>query len=131
MAKKLAVLFGVVLVLVGILGFIPNPIVGPTGFFMTNGLLQLAYFVIGVVLLVVAVAAPASSRLWLKIAGALYLLAAVLGFVMAPHGGMFLGLMANVAAHWLHVVLGVVLLLAGWMAKGRPMAAPMPSGMGM
>lgn len=131
MAKKLAVLFGVVLVIVGVLGFIPNPIVGPTGFFMTNGLLQLAYFVIGVVLLIVAVTAPAKSGGWMKIFGVLYLLAAVLGFVMAPHGGAFIGLMANMATHWLHVVIGVVLLLAGFSAKRAAAPMAMPSGMGM
>jgi hypothetical protein len=37
-ARNAAILFGVVFILVGILGYIPNPIVGPTGLFATNSL---------------------------------------------------------------------------------------------
>ncbi len=131
MAKKLAVLFGIVFVLVGILGFIPNPIVGPMGFFMTDGLHNIVHFVIGVVLLIVAVAAPAKSSTWLTIFGVVYLLLAVLGFITIPGGGALLGMVQmNMADHWLHVVLGVVLIVCGLATKrSAPMA--MSSGMAM
>ena len=122
MAKKLAVLFGVVFVLVGVLGFIPNPLVGPAGLFETDGLHNIVHFIIGVVLLIVAVSAPMKSGLWLKIFGVIYLLLAILGFIMVPAGGALLGLVhANMADHWLHVILGVVLLLAGF-AGGKSSA---------
>jgi len=133
MAKKLAVLFGVIFVLVGVLGFIPNPIAGPTGIFQTDGIHNLVHFIIGVVLLIVAFAAPAKSSAWLTIVGVIYLLLAVLGFLMISHGGMLLGMVTmNMADHWLHVVLGVVLVVAGMATKGssRP-AMPMGMGMGM
>jgi hypothetical protein len=118
MAKKLAVVFGVIFVLVGVLGFIPNPIVGATGLFMTNTLHDLVHLLIGVILLVVAMTAPAKSALWLKIFGVVYLLLVVLGFLLIPSGGMLLGLVTmNMADHFLHLVLGVVLLAAGMMAN--------------
>lgn len=124
MAKKLAVLFGIVFVIVGLLGFIPNPIVGAAGLFQTDHLHDLVHLLIGVILLIVAFAAPAASSLWLKIFGVVYLLLAVLGFLMVPHGGMLLGLVTmNAADHWLHVVLGIVLIIAGMM---RGSSAPMP-----
>ncbi len=126
MAKKIAVVFGVVFVLVGILGFIPNPLVGAAGLFETNMLHDLVHLLFGIILLVVAFKAPGKSGLWLKILGAVYLLLAILGFVMVPEGGELLGIVhTNDADHWLHIVLGIVLLAAGFMGKGKMMDKPM------
>ncbi len=120
MAKKLAVVFGVVFVLVGALGFIPNPIVGAGGIFVTDTLHNLVHLLIGVVLLIVAVNAPSKSSLWMNIFGVVYLLLAVLGFLTIPAGGALLGLVTmNTADHFLHVFLGVVLLIAGIATSNR------------
>jgi hypothetical protein len=129
-AKMLATVFGVVFVLVGLLGFVGNPIVGSMGIFMTNHAHDVVHLLIGIVLLVVAYTAPAMSALWLKIVGVVYLLIAILGFVMIPSGGDLLGFISmNMADHWLHVVLGIVIVAAGfWASDSRPMAA-MPSSM--
>ena len=43
MAKRLAMIFGVVFVLVGLLGYVDNPLVGPVGMFATNGTHNLAH----------------------------------------------------------------------------------------
>jgi hypothetical protein len=49
----------------------------------------------------------------LKIIGVVYAIVAVLGLLMG--GDMLLGMIAmNTADHWLHVVLAVVILLAGF-----------------
>jgi hypothetical protein len=127
MAKKLAVVFGIVFVLVGIMGFIPNPIAGAMGFFQTDVLHDLVHLVIGIVLLIVAMSAPEKSALWLKIFGVVYLLLAVLGFLLIPSGGALLGLVTmNSADHFLHVVLGIVLLIAGLVSSDKPaMGMPM------
>ncbi len=117
MAKKLAMIFGVVFVLVGLLGFINNPIVGAEGIFNTNMLHNIAHLLIGIVLILVA-KKESTAVLWMKIFGAVYLLLAVLGFMVVSKGGdMILNLVAvNAADNWLHVVLGVVLLIVGFMA---------------
>jgi hypothetical protein len=126
MAKKLAVVFGVVFVLVGVLGFIPNPIVGAGGIFVTDTLHDLVHLIIGIVLLIVAVNAPSKSSLWLNIFGVVYLLLAVLGFLTIPSGGMLLGLVTmNTADHFLHVVLGIALLIAGIATNNKSMSMPM------
>jgi hypothetical protein len=125
MAKKLALLFGIVLALVGVLGFVSNPLVGANGLFETNTLHNLVNLVIGVVLLLVAFMAPMKSGMWLKVAGVVYLILVVLGFLMAPGGGTVLGLTISAADHWLHLVLGVVLLIAGFSA-GKSSAPAMP-----
>ncbi len=117
MAKKLAMIFGVVFVLVGLLGFINNPIVGAEGIFNTNMLHNIAHLLIGIVLILVA-KKESTAVLWMKIFGAVYLLLAVLGFMVVSKGGdMILNLVStNAADNWLHVVLGVVLLIVGFMA---------------
>lgn len=127
MAKTFALIFGVIFVLVGILGFIPNPLVGMNGIFDTNTAHDVVHLLLGIVLLVVAFWAPTQSALWLKILGVVYLLVALLGFFS---GSPLLGFIeANSADNWLHVVLAVVLFLAGWFAKDDMMmksAAAMP-----
>lgn len=128
MAKKLAILFGVVFVLVGLLGmFVSNPIVGMAGsLFETNQVHDLVHILFGVILLVVAFMAPMKSALWLKILGVVYLLLAIVGFVMVPTGGELLGMVhTNTADHWLHVLLGVVLVVAGFMGHKGKMNMPM------
>ncbi|MDB4992531.1 MAG: hypothetical protein JWL75_776 [Parcubacteria group bacterium] len=126
MAKKLAVVFGVIFVLVGILGFVSNPLVGPTGLFQTDTLHNLVHLLIGVILLVVAMSAPAASALWLKIFGVIYLVLTVLGFLLIPSGGMLLGLVTmNTADHILHLVLGVVLIAASMMSNNSSSSSTM------
>ncbi len=138
MAKKLAIVFGVVFVLVGAMGMVGTGIVGPMGLFETNSLHDIVHLLVGIVLLGVAFMAPASSGTWLKIFGVVYLVIAILGFLLVPGGGELLGLVhTNVADHLLHIVLGIVLYVAGMMgAKGTqsapmmtsaPAPAPMPS----
>lgn len=129
MAKTLAIVFGIVLVVAGVLGFVPNSFVGAGAIFDTNHMHDIVHLVLGLVLLAVAFMAPAKSGLWLKILGIVLLLLAVLGFIMVPNGGDMFGLATNMADHLLHVVLGVVFLVAGFAGKGgaKPAAAPMPS----
>ena len=129
MAKKLALVFGIVFILVGILGIVGSPIVGATGIFETNSLHDIVHLLVGIVLLAVAVMAPASSAMWLKIFGVVYLVIAVLGFLLVPSGGELLGLVhTNMSDHVLHVVLAVVLFLAGHLAGKNSSSAPMPMG---
>ncbi len=131
MSKKLAMIFGVVFVLVGLLGFIGNPIVGESGIFYTNALHNIIHLVIGIVLIAVA-KNEKMAVLWMKIFGIVYLLVALLGFMIVSKGGSaILGLVAvNAADNWLHVALAVILLIAGFMCGGKKMlAAPASSNM--
>lgn len=130
MAKTLALVFGIVFILVGILGFVPNPLVGMGAIFDTNMAHDIVHLLFGIILVGCALRMPSQSALWLKILGVVYLLIAVLGFMMVPNGGSLLGIVeTNMADHLLHVVLGVVLLIAGFVGKGgaKPMATSMPS----
>lgn len=131
MAKKLVLVFGIVFVLVGVLGMVGTGIVGPMGAFETNTLHDLVHLIVGIVLLVVAFMAPSQSAMWLKIFGVVYLLVAVLGYLTVPAGGEILGLVhTNSADHILHIVLGIVLFAAGQFTgkSAAPMATPPMGG---
>ena len=124
MTKKLAVIFGVVFVLVGILGFIPNPIVGNNAgnvIFLTDGIHNLVHIIIGVVLLIAGGKSMAAARKALITFGVVYLILALDGFVEKDS---LLGFVTqNTADTWLHLVLAVVLLAVGLpAAKGMSMS---------
>lgn len=124
MAKKLAMVFGVIFVIVGLLGFVSNPIVGKDALFHTDMVHNIVHLAVGVVMILMA---GKAGRLALNLFGAIYLLLAVLGFVMGE--GKLLGIMEiNQADNWLHLVLGVVLLGAGMSAKNpsSPASPVMP-----
>jgi hypothetical protein len=108
MEKTVAKLFGAVFILVGLLGFVGNPIVGSNGFFMTDAVHNIVHILLGVVLFVGAKNNPVAT---MKIVAVIYLLVAMLGFVMGE--GKLLGLvMVNTADNWLHLILATVLFAA-------------------
>jgi hypothetical protein len=123
MAKKSALVFGIIFIIVGILGFISNPIIGVDGYFHADTVHNIVHLLIGIILALVASKASDKSGATLKIVGVVYLLVAVLGFVS---GTSVLGIFeVNTADNWLHVVLGVVILALGF-AGGRGSVAPAP-----
>ncbi len=112
-AKTAAIVIGVVFLAVGILGFVPNPLVSPTGLFAVNTAHNLVHIVSGIVLLAGAYTALGASN-GLKIVGVVYGAVAILGLYMG--GGMLLGMVAvNHADNWLHVALAIVILAAGFL----------------
>ena len=112
-AKECAIVTGLVFVVFGVLGFIPNPLVGPTGIFVTNTLHDLIHIISGVVLLAGAYSSLGSSMA-LKIVGVVYALVAILGFFAITDGSLFGLIPVNTADQWLHVVLAVAILIAGF-----------------
>jgi len=120
-AKNAAILFGVVFILVGALGYVSNPIVGLTGIFATNSLHNVIHLVSGIALLAGAFTSLGSS-LALKIVGVVYALVAVCGFFMVMDG-MMLGVTINEADKWLHVGLAAAILAAGFLLPADSAAA--------
>jgi uncharacterized protein DUF4383 len=119
-AKTAATILGIVFVAVGILGFIPNPLVSPTGLFAVNTAHNLVHLVSGVALLAGAFTAIGAS-MTLKVFGIIYAVVAVIGLFTG--GNMLLGLiLVNHADHWLHVALAVVILAAGFMLPDDELA---------
>jgi hypothetical protein len=119
MAKKLAMVFGVVFVLIGLLGFFNNPVVG---LFAVNAVHNIVHILLGIILIW---GSKGDAAKVLKIIAIVYFLVAVLGFVLAPADGMLLGLVeVNTADNWLHLVLAIVLFLASMGGKPMMMSKP-------
>jgi len=128
MVKRLAMLFGAVFIVVGVLGFtVPggmqmgDPANAPLllGLFPVNLLHNVVHIAVGVWGLV-AGRAYGSAVAYCKLLGFVYLALAALGFVvpttfgLIPIGGNDI---------WLHCLLGVVLVSIGFMAKEEESAA--------
>ncbi len=110
-ARLAAIVIGVVLILAGLLGFFNNPVLG---YFATNTANNIIHIVAGVVLLAGAFS-TLGAGMALKVIGVIYAIIAILGFFMVSNE-LLLGFIAvNPAGQWLHVVLAVVMLLAGFL----------------
>src|SRR3989344_3995484 len=104
MARTIAYVFGVILAVIGIWGFIQDPVFG---IFAANTLHSLVHLATGIILLGIAAWSPASSTMVLKIFGVVYALIAIAGFVIG--GDTLFGLIDNsVADNTLHTLLALV-----------------------
>ena len=118
MAKTMAILFGVVFLVVGILGFVPAVTKDDMllGIFHVNAAHNCVHLLSGVVALVCGMAGVGASRLYFKIFGLVYGAVAVLGFLNPGEHTMLLGLISNNTADtWLHVAIAAVSLIVGFM----------------
>ena len=110
-ARIAAIVLGIIFVLIGLLGFFNNPVLG---LFEVNTAHNLIHIISGIVLLAGAYSSLGSSMA-LKIIGIVYAIIVILGFFLVTDG-MLLGFIAmNTADQWLHVVLAVVILAAGFL----------------
>ena len=118
---------GIVLMLVGVLGFIPGVttqyselmVLGPASHAMFLGLFQVS-MLLNIVQLAIGATGWAMSRTehgarnFLLGAGALYIVLAIFGLVVGVDSAAnFLAL--NMMDNWAHLVLGVVMIVAGWL----------------
>lgn len=122
-AKNAAIILGVTFIAVGILGYTSNPIIGPDeALFHTDSLHNIVHLVSGALFLLVAVAFPGSVRSFLKIFGVVYLFLGILGLFTIGSDGTthLLGFLhVNGADNYLHIVLGLVIFLAGMLRETK------------
>lgn len=120
--KTIAFVFGIVFLLVGILGFVPalTPNMSLLGLFMVNPLHSIVHLAFGV--LGIAAAMTGTEVLYNRIGGIIYLLLGIIGFFPFVYIGsnMLLGLvMINPADNFLHLVFGIVLAGVGFAVQPR------------
>jgi hypothetical protein len=119
--KKLAVVFGVVFLVVGALGFVPalTPDGHLLGLFHVNPLHNVVHLASGAVALWVGLTSERGAKLYFQIFGLVYAVVAILGFIYDDRP--ILGLVANNAADTrLHVVIAVAALYLGFLMKPAP-----------
>ena len=84
--------------------------------FHTDTLHNLVHLISGALFLFIALAAPASAAILLKVFGIVYFLLGVLGLIFIGSDGMgkLLGFLhVNGADNFLHIGLGIIIFLAG------------------
>ena len=124
LVKPWAVLSGVILVVVGLLGFIDNPIVGKAGgaLVSTNELHNLVHILTGVVALWIGYGLRGAPQATAMVGfGALYTIVLLATLVSPDLFGLFAGYAAGPAEHLIHGGLAVVSIAVGLM--GRPSMA--------
>jgi len=122
MVKGAAILFGIVFLAVGILGFVPavttdvNGMPMLLGIFHVNAAHNFVHIASGVVFLLCGMAGPGPSRTFFKIFGVVYAIVAIWGFAVGNGNTLFV-VSNNPAVTWLHVVLALAMLYLGFVAK--------------
>ena len=117
MLKTAAILFGIVFLLVGVLGFVP----GVTndmllGIFHVNAAHNAVHLLSGAAALIAGMMSASAARVYFRVFGVVYALVAILGLIVG--NGMLLGLISNnMADVALHFVIALAALALGFVVK--------------
>jgi hypothetical protein len=119
-AQSYAAVVGILLVAVGLLGFISNPVVSSASgaLFATNAVHNLVHIATGLIALYIAVALTGAAQANGVIGfGALYAAIFVVVLLSPTLFGLFGDAQANTADHVLHAALAVSALAVGYVAR--------------
>jgi hypothetical protein len=115
MLKTFAIVFGIIMLVIGALGFVPeaNPNGLLLGLFHVNFAHNLIHLATGLISLICGFASEYASRQFFKIFGVIYGLVAILGFYYGDRP--IFGIIANnIPDAFLHVVIAVIALYLGF-----------------
>jgi hypothetical protein len=113
---------GAVLIVVGIVGFASNPLVGPTGLVATDNLHNVVHVLTGLLALGLAYGMRDDIGLAAILFGGLYGAIFVITLISPSLFGLF-SVPVNAIDHVIHVGVAVVTLGLGFMARSRSTAA--------
>ena len=123
----MAIVFGIILLVVGVLGFVPGITTGHMllGIFHVNPAHNVVHLLSGAVALWAGSTGVGAARNYFRVFGLVYGLVAVLGFFVGD--GLILGLISNnMPITWLHVVIAGTCLLLGFAPLGDNDRASVP-----
>ena len=116
MLKTAAIIFEIVFLLVGVLGFVPGITTTSQmllGIFHVNAVHNIVHLLSGAVALITGLTSTAAARMYFRVFGIIYALVAILGFFTGDC--LLLGLISNNTADtWLHVLIAIVALALGF-----------------
>jgi hypothetical protein len=119
MLKTAAIIFGIVFLLVGILGFVPGITTTDQmllGIFHVNAVHNIVHLLSGAIALITGLTSTAAARTYFRLFGIVYALVAILGFFIG--NGLLLGLISNnMADTWLHVLIALISLALGFVVQ--------------
>ncbi|AHE68152.1 DUF4383 domain-containing protein [Legionella oakridgensis] len=116
--RSLAIIFGLVFILVGIAGFVPNLLTDGNllmGLFMVDPIHNSVHLLSGIIALIAA-STTVFSRLYFQIFGTVYGIVALIGFIT---GGNLIVMHMNIADNFLHLIIAVVALFIGFFMRRK------------
>lgn len=116
--KQSANIFGWVVLVIGVLGFVPGITSGGSllGIFAVDGLHNIVHIVTGALAIWMARKGDDSARMYFKVFGVIYAVITILGFFSGS--GYILGLVStNIADNILHLVIAALALYLGFGGK--------------
>ena len=121
-AKSAAILIGLIFIVVGVLGFIDNPIIGDSSdvIFHADSFHNFVHIGSGVLFLLFSMAAASTTRGFMVLFGLIYLTLGIIGYVTfgKEGAGKVLGLLhVNANDNYLHIGLGLVIFLAALVTR--------------
>ncbi len=119
---KLSWAWAVAFFVVGIAGFLPNPLFGADSVVVTDIAHNVVHVVTAVAFAAIALLGNVASTRFMKTFGVLYLLVGTLGFATlggAPTGHLLGVIHINSVANFLHVASGAGILASGLFAASR------------
>jgi hypothetical protein len=126
MLKNMANVFGVVFILIGILGFIPVITTSDgllLGIFHVDTIHNIVHLLSGAVALWAGMTSASASKTYFQVFGVVYALVTILGFIDYSSDKL-IGLMAiNPADTYLHLVIALVALYFGFASKDEAAVA--------
>lgn len=109
MVKKTTLIIGGLLIIFGILGFLPNPVVGLRAFFITDIFHNILHLLAGFGLVLMGFKSDSAGITAQKVFGVCFTILAIVGFFSSQQ--KLIGLVnMNSADNWLHFFLGGLLL---------------------
>lgn len=115
MLKVLAILFGIILIAVGLLGFMPSVTPGSRllGLFLVSPIHNVVHLATGIIALLAA-STYRYSRAFFQVFGVLYALLTLFGFILR---GNLIVMHVNLYDNILHLVIAIVALYIGFFVK--------------
>jgi uncharacterized protein DUF4383 len=125
--KTLAFLAGVVLLLLGVAGFVPAlcPNEMLFGVFAVDTPQNLFHVITGILAIVLSAAGEGPARMVFRLVGIVYALVAVMGFFAGRHGEL-MGMAVNMADNVLHAAIAVAGLWIGFFSGTAVLPPPGP-----
>lgn len=114
MARTFAMIFGAFFILLGVSGFVSNPLIGAGALFAAAAASTALHLVFGALLLIIAFRSGGDARPALRIVGAATFLFGLIGLLTVPPTGGFLFAVAytNGAMNWLHIAVGIAIFFS-------------------
>jgi hypothetical protein len=123
----MALIFGIVYALVGLLGFLTTPTEGDLlGIFYVDTFHNIVH--LGAGLLAIAAALGDFARAYFKVFGVIFILLALSGFLFVPDRGSLFNILAlNMADHILHLLTAAVFIYFGFIYRRREVEETTPA----